>query len=295
MAKRSIPNYELYGELVSGSYTDPVHHETIQERSSKHHWTIRLHRHRGLAQVFLFRTPGVSFRISEVAHTSTEPLALFIPPGIAHGFRFTEDVVGDVLSLRTNELGSDIAHMLHRPEMQSGGILPSGRCANFDLIETSIAQIGQAYHGMKVERTELLQSLTQLIITCISGDLRRESTISSVTQSIQLTRHESQAESFCSLVEQYFGENLSVSDYAERIGVSAPHLTRVCRSILSSSPNELVRRRRLLEAKRLLEYTRLSISEIAHRSGFREPSFFSRTFSRTFGVSPKSYREDRDR
>jgi AraC family transcriptional activator of pobA len=139
------------------------------------------------------------------------------------------------------------------------------------------------------------RSLTQLIITCISGDLCRESTISKVTQSIQLTRHEAQAETFCGLVEQHFGERLSMKDYADEIGVSAPHLTRVCRSILGSSPNDLVRRRRLLEAKRLLEYTRLSVSEISARSGFRDPSFFSRSFSGAFGVSPKTYREDRDR
>lgn len=295
MPGRTIPSYELYGELLSGSYTDPVHHETIQERSSKHHWTIRLHRHKSLAQVFLFRTPGVSFRMSEVSHTSAEQLALFIPPGVAHGFRFDEDVVGDVLSLRTDELGSDIAKLLHRPELQSGGILPRGRSANFDLVETSMAQIGQAYHGMMVERSELLLSLTQLIITCISGDLRRETSVGNLGKSVQLTRHEAQAERFCGLVEQFFVEDLAVRDYAEKIGVSAPHLTRICRNILGASPNELVRQRRLLEAKRLLEYTRLSVSEIAHRSGFREPSFFSRTFSRTFDMSPKSYREDRDR
>jgi len=295
MTNRSIPNYELYGELLSGSYTDPVHHETIKERSSKHHWTIRLHRHKNLAQVFLFRTPGVSFRLSDVTHTSTEPLALFIPAGTAHGFRFSEDVVGDVLSLRTNELGSEASGLLERQEMASGGILPRSRCVNFDLIETSIAQIGQTYHGLKSERSELLQSLTQLIITCVSGDLRRETSIGRVGRSVQLTRHEAQAERFCSLVEQFFTKDFAVSDYADRVGVSAPHLTRVCRNILGSSPNELVRQRRLLEAKRLLEYTRLSVSEIAHRSGFREPSFFSRTFARSFGISPKSFREDQDR
>lgn len=295
MSERTIPTYELYGELLSGSYTDPIHHETIQERSSRHHWTIRLHRHKGLAQVFLFRTPGVSFRMSEVTHTSIEPLALFVPPGIAHGFRFAEDVVGDVLSLRTSELGSNLAERLLRPEMQSGGILPRKRCENFDLVEASMSQIGRAYHGMKVERSELLMSLTQLIITCISGDLRRETSIGGVGQSVHLTRHEAQAESFCGLVEQFFNEDFAVRDYAEKVGVSAPHLSRVCRNILGASPNELVRQRRLLEAKRLLEYTRLSVSEIAHRSGFREPSFLSRTFSRAFDISPKLYRKNLDR
>lgn len=294
MASRSIPTYELYGELLSGSYADPIHHEPIQERSSKHHWTIRLHRHKNLAQVFLFRTPGVSLQVEDVTHTSSEPLALFIPPGITHGFRFSEDVAGDVLSLRTNALDGEIAGLLGRPELQAGGILSRGRCAHFDLIETSIAQIGQAYHGMKLERSELLLSLTQLVLTCISGDLRRETAVGSVAQSVPLTRHEAQAEGFCGLVEQFFSEDLVVGDYAERLGVSAPHLSRVCRSVLGASPNELVRQRRLLEGRRLLEYTRLSVSEIAHRSGFREASFFSRSFSRKFGVSPKAYRQELD-
>ncbi|QUJ77250.1 helix-turn-helix transcriptional regulator [Sulfitobacter albidus] len=61
-----------------------------------------------------------------------------------------------------------------------------------------------------------------------------------------------------------------------------------------AAPNALVRQRRLLEAKRLLEYTRLGVAEIAHRSGFRDPSFFSRSFRSAFGLSPKAYRAARD-
>ena len=295
MAKRTIPNYGLYGELLAGSQTDPIHHETIQERSSKHDWTIRVHRHNSLAQVFLFRTPGVFFRMSEVSHTSTAPCALFIPAGVAHGFRFEEDVVGDVLSLRTEDLDGAIAAQLERPELQTGGVLTRGRCENFDLIEASMRQLERSYHGMGIERSELMWSLTHLIITCISGDLQRHTAIGPVGLTIQPTQHEAQAEQFCSLVEQFFNEDYRVRDYASKIGVSAPHLTRICRTVLGASPNALVRQRRLLEAKRLLEYTRLSVSEIAHRSGFREPSFFSRTFSNAFGMSPKSYRDARDR
>ncbi|MFC6761464.1 helix-turn-helix domain-containing protein [Sulfitobacter porphyrae] len=114
---------------------------------------------------------------------------------------------------------------------------------------------------MKVERSELLEPLTQLVITYISGEARRRHTIGAIGRSDRLTRHETQAENFCSLVEAHFREDLSVSDYGTKLGVSAPHLTRVCKSVLGFTPNELVRQRRLLEAKRLLEYTRLPISE----------------------------------
>ncbi|WP_254796889.1 hypothetical protein [Sulfitobacter albidus] len=236
MMQRSIPTYELFGELLSGSYTDPVHHEPIHERSSQHHWTIRLHRHKSLAQVFVFRTPGVSLRVGDLAHTSTAPLALFVPAGVAHGFRFADDVVGDVLSLRISALGAPVAALLARPEMQAGGLMPRARCENFDLIAEAIGRLGQAYHGMQIERAALLETLTQLVLTAISGDLRRETSLAGPAPQVQATRHELQAEQFCALVEKCFREDVSVAGYADRLDVSAPHLTRVCRRILGRRP-----------------------------------------------------------
>lgn len=123
MATRTIPSYELYGELLSGRYADPVHHETIRERSSQHDWTIRLHRHRSLTQVFLFHTDKVSFRIEDASRTTTEPHILFIPAGVVHGFHFKDDVEGDVLSFRSNEIGKKAAGILDASAMRSACIL----------------------------------------------------------------------------------------------------------------------------------------------------------------------------
>ena len=100
---------------------------------------------------------------------------------------------------------------------------------------------------------------------------------------------------FCALLEENFSRAWKVSDYAGQIGLSAPHLTRICRTVLGAPPNTLVQQRRLLEAKRLLEYTALSVAEIAHRSGFRDAAFFSRTFKSSVGMPPNEYRLRRER
>ena len=293
-ATRAIPSYELYGELLSGGYRDPVHHEPIRERSSRHDWTIRLHRHRGLAQIFLFRTAAVSVRLEDMSLTTTEPHVLFVPPGVVHGFRFDEGVDGDVLSLRVDDLWDGVARMLDHPALAGAGALARSRSENFDQIEALFGQLGQVYHGMNSERANLLDALTRLILAYVSGDLRRDDSGAAVGHPHALTRHEKQADRFCTLLEAHFRDDLSVPDYARAVGVSEPHLTRVCRTVLGSTPNELVRQRRLLEAKRLLEYTQLSVSEIAHLSGFRDPAFFSRTFRQAHGVPPRTYRADRD-
>ena len=291
---RTIPTYELYGELLAGTYTDPVHHETIRERSSRHGWTIRLHRHTSLAQIFLFRSSGVRVSLGDLEHISTEPLILVVPPGIPHGFQFPEDVIGDVLSLRVGELDADITERFGQLASFAGGLMARSSAIHFDRIEALIDQLGETYHSVGVERAALLAAITQLIVIYLSADLQQLRRLGSIDASDQLTRHEAQAEKFCGLVDGNFDKPWTVADYADGIGASAPHLTRVCKSILGSSPNELVRQRRLLEAKRLLEYTRLPISEIAHKSGFRDPAYFSRTFKSCVGLTPQDYRSEKN-
>ncbi|WP_375265657.1 helix-turn-helix domain-containing protein [Planktotalea sp.] len=290
----AVPSYGLYGELLSGDYRDPVHHETIRERSSRHNWTIRLHRHRGLAQIFLLRAGKVSYRIEDSTFTNDQPCVLFIPPGIAHGFRFDENVEGDVLSLRVNDLWAYAKTALEQAEFSTVALLAQGRCENLEYIDAAFAQLGPIYHGMKRERDAILQALVRLILTYIAGDVGRTQSNRMAHASESVSRHEKQAEAFCTLLEARFSEDLLVNDYAKEIGVSAPHLTRVCKQVLGSAPNALIRQRRILEASRLLEYTRLPVSEVSHRSGFKDPSFFTRTFRSAYGIPPKTYRATKD-
>ena len=79
MAANLVPNYELYGEFLSGAHDELVHFEPLKERSSQIDWTIRLHRHARLVQVFSFQTPGVFVRVGEDTYTTTHPVILLVP------------------------------------------------------------------------------------------------------------------------------------------------------------------------------------------------------------------------
>jgi AraC family transcriptional regulator, transcriptional activator of pobA len=46
----------------------------------------------------------------------------------------------------------------------------------------------------------------------------------------------------------------------------------------------------MLEAARLLRFTDLTVQEIGHRTGFRDPLYFSRAFKRHQGEAPQAYR-----
>ncbi len=291
----SIPNYELYGELLAGGLPGPIHHETIKERSSKHDWTIRLHRHRRLAQIFIFSSAGVYLRAGDVEYTSTDPTLLLIPPGITHGFLFSEDVIGDVISIRLDEMPMAIQHRFGLFSAATDTIFPKPQSGHFDYIAALINQLGTMYRSVASNKSEVLTSLVDLISLYLVDNLHDKNSLRPATHAQPRGRHDLQIDNFCTLLEENFSLPWSVSVYAEKIGVSTPHLTRICRKELGSPPNDLVRQRRMLEAKRLLEYTALSIAEIAHRCGFRDAAFFSRTFKSNLGLSPNHYRKQLDR
>jgi AraC family transcriptional activator of pobA len=286
----SIPSYELYGELLAGELPGPIHHETIRERSSQHDWTIRLHRHRRLAQIFLFSSADVFLRVGDIEYTSSDQIILVVPPGVPHGFRFSEDIVGDVVSIRLDEMPATVQQRFAVFNEGTGRIFTGRRADNFDNVAALIDQLRQAYHSVAVNKEEVLLSLIDLIVLYLTGDLRTASSLKPVNTPAPRGRHDLQIEAFCNLLEENFQHPWSVALYAQRIGISAPHLTRVCKAGLGAPPNDLVRRRRILEAKRLLEYTALSVAEIARRCGFKDAAFFSRTFKASLGIPPHQYR-----
>lgn len=291
---RLIPNYELYGELLAGGLPGPIHHESIQERSSKYNWTIRLHRHRRLAQIFLFNSPQVFLRLGDIEHTSAGAMMLVVPPGIAHGFRFSRDVIGDVVSIRLDEMPQGIQARLAEFDASGGAIFSRQDCPHFDAVSILMGQLRDAYHSVSLNKVDVLNALIELMSVYLAGDLKDRTALRPAASSTQRGRQAVRIEAFCRLLEEQFHEPWSVTDYATAVGISAPHLTRICREELGASPNDLVRQRRMLESKRLLEYTALNVSEIAHRCGYRDAAFFSRSFKKSFGLSPKLYRKQLD-
>ena len=289
-----IPSYELYGELLAGELPGPIHHETIRERSSKHEWTIRLHRHRHLAQIFHFRSTDVFVRVGDIEYTSSDQITLVVPPGVPHGFRFSEDIIGDVVSIRLDEMPATLQQRFAMFNAETGKIFTGQRSDNFDNVAALIDQLRQAYHSIALNREAVLLSLIDLIILYLTGDLRTANSLKPVNALAPRARHDLQIEAFCNLLEENFQHPWTVAQYAQRIGISAPHLTRVCKARLDAPPNNLLRRRRILEAKRLLEYTALSVAEIARRCGFKDAAFFSRTFKASLGIPPHQYRTQLD-
>ncbi|MEV0839241.1 DJ-1/PfpI family protein [Actinocatenispora sera] len=84
--------------------------------------------------------------------------------------------------------------------------------------------------------------------------------------------------------------DLSVPAIAAHAGVSTRQLTRLFREHAGETPASAVRRMRLEIAARLAATTDLSLSQIAHRCGFRSAETLRQAFAARFGVSPRRFR-----
>ncbi|WP_240957876.1 AraC family transcriptional regulator [Streptomyces barkulensis] len=98
------------------------------------------------------------------------------------------------------------------------------------------------------------------------------------------------ARDFGRLLEEPEAGRLSVRECAARLGVSAGHLNETVRRATGRTPGQLLRRARVLEAKRLLTGTGMTVSQVARQAGFCDPAYFCRFFRRETGVTPGAFR-----
>lgn len=99
---------------------------------------------------------------------------------------------------------------------------------------------------------------------------------------------------FATLVETHFNAGVSVSDIAQSLGVTPTHLTRVCQSQNRISASQYLQNRVLSEARHMLLFTDQKIQDISDALGITSPAYFSRLFTEKTGVTPKSFRKNRD-
>jgi AraC family transcriptional regulator, regulatory protein of adaptative response / methylated-DNA-[protein]-cysteine methyltransferase len=88
-------------------------------------------------------------------------------------------------------------------------------------------------------------------------------------------------------------DRAGVEVLAERLGIGGRHLDRLFRKHIGASPLQVARTTRVQKAKRLLDETRLPMSEIAARAGFTSLRRFNAVFAEVYRRSPTQIRRIR--
>lgn len=86
------------------------------------------------------------------------------------------------------------------------------------------------------------------------------------------------------------GENLGIAELAEACALSRSHFSRAFKCSTGHSPRDWIREQRIEKAKKLIEGSALSLTQISLECGFCDQAHFCHMFTRSVGVNPMTWR-----
>lgn len=102
---------------------------------------------------------------------------------------------------------------------------------------------------------------------------------------------ESLIDSVIRYIKQHHTQSITLEDVCGHFVFSRSHISHMFKTHTGRSFREYLTDIRVEDAKSLLRYSRLSMTEIAFSVGFRDYTYFSNVFKKCVGVSPSAYRK----
>ena len=278
-----IPRFFLYGEPPQPVGSEFVHLEMLDERSRPANWNIRPHAHADLHHVFHVVSGGGEADSDGARVAFKAPCIVVVPARVVHGFRWIAETEGRVLTF-----SDALLRTLARREIQIGDLFARGvwasitqGCAVTGALDRLSRELGwaAAAHELAVE-----SHLAAVLIDALR--LRRH-----VEQEARapLGRQAQLVARYRELIEAQYRAHPSVTSSAQSLRVTPGSLRAACRAVAGASPAHILHDRLMLEAKRAMRYSNMSVAQLAIYLGFEDPAYFSRFF-RAAQTSPRSFR-----
>lgn len=286
---KKILNYALYGEEEHELFTNYLHIENIKLRSEIHGWKFRPHQHHNLQQFFYIEEGGGYVLIEGKEHPIYSNSVIVIPSLTIHGFIFSPDTKGWVLTIPDLYLQKTFKEEPTILENISKKALFT--CSD-EAFQQELRFLFSSIEKEHVQETTIhslnLRCLSTLLMTkIININPVIHNKLKPVTSKKDFIFHD-----FRVLINENFKNRLAVAEYADLLHITPTHLNRICRNTLDVSASGLINERTFNEAKRLLIYTSMTISEISYELGYLEPSHFSKSFHKHINQTPSNFRKN---
>ncbi len=99
------------------------------------------------------------------------------------------------------------------------------------------------------------------------------------------------AEVLAAIEKHLEDESFDVAALSRKLGLSRTQLYRNLHALRQPAASALLRAARLRRGKVLLQHAKLTITEVAYRSGFRSAAYFTQCFTEDFGMTPSQWRK----
>jgi AraC family transcriptional regulator, transcriptional activator of pobA len=248
------------------------------------------HRH-DFYHLFWIESGNGTFVSDGRSYPLTRGSLIFVSPGQVHAWKCNDTLKGYVLCFEPASLfsGNDRPYRLLHDLAQFSATTKDRATfqvagSTYRILRIAFKNLADEFHGSAEFRCDMVRSqITALLIRlhrlCLS------------TPSVEVQGYSTQLTNrFLSLLEKEAGKLQRTRYYTSALSVNPRVLVDAVLAETGKSPSAWIRDRTLLEARRLLIYTDLTISEIAYRLNFRNVSYFVRFYRRLAGVPPGASR-----
>lgn len=154
-----------------------------------------------------------------------------------------------------------------------------------DVLETAWKMATLEFEMTDSLQLEMLQMMLKRILILCTRIYKNQTTLAELN-----TDQNNIVREFNYLVEKHFKEKHSVAEYAELLFKSPKTISNLFHKLGERPPLQFIHERIMLEARRMLWYTDVEVSQLTYDLGFNDIQAFSRFFKKNQGIAPTEYR-----
>lgn len=293
MKKRVIFTDEKKRELnmpLDGRFPLRIEHENIQDFLR---CRIPFHWHPELEMAFVTKG-SIICQANGTSYRLTEGTGILFNTNVLHGYMQDGDegclykaLLYDV-SLLFGQPGSLVYEHYTAPFLSNTALssifLDGSSPWQQELIDTAISMADKDLQQAPFLELSLLEGITKIWrLLCEHTGTEQPSSSRSVKD---ITR----MKTVMAYIQEHCGGPISLAELASVCSLSQSECCRLFRRILHQSPNEYVISCRISKSLGLLAEGRLTMTEIAGLCGFQSSSYFSETFKKVIGMTPRDYK-----
>lgn len=243
---------------------------------------------RVLKYVLVFCTAGeITMAVDESEYVLLPNTVLTITSGQIHSFRNNKNANGYVLEFTYNFFCKDDTDM----EL----IFHNGLFCHFAMNEKILIDNSKVIIDQLEEITKELSEKPYQYLVSVHSRIELiliEINRTKINRGDEIYKPDALFLHFLETVLKNFDKNLSVAEIADLIGTTESKLNELSKLHTNKTAQNVIFGLIISEAKRLFNYEKLSVKEVAYALGFNDPFYFSNFFKKHTAISPKAYKEN---
>ncbi len=285
--KQNIPTYGLQ------SFSHPQcagRQFQVEVFDANRHFQVSYpHRHDFFEVLFLYKGSGIHV-IDSSEYKIAPPCVFFMSPGQAHKLELSSDIEGYIYIFAADYYLYDKNNQNRLLEFPFFFTINQDNPPLQLSSESDALFISQLFTKAIIEveneiiNTDLTRSILDTILNYASSLYKKDE------PKIEKGKGHLLVKRFFQLVEENYQNNYNVNHYAKLLAITPNHLTQTVRQLTGRTSNEILQSKQILEIKRLLIHTSLSVTQIADELHFNDQSYFTKFFKKNTGVTPGQFR-----